>query len=149
MKAKPLPKQEVLQKLYDYNSDTGVLIGKRYGKIVGYKTGRGLYLMVNIKRKNYQIHRIIWRLMTGEDPGELVIDHINKDKLDNRWCNLRAITVGDNRSNHSQSCVCKHNGAFLAKVIFRKKLQIQKYFKTEAEAFKAVKAVREKCLAMI
>ena len=150
MKAKPLPTKEELDKLYLYDPKTGILTGKRYGKIVGYRTGKGQYLMVNIKRKNYQIHRIVWRMMTGEDPAELVIDHRNLDKTDNRWENLRAITAGDNRSNNNQSCVFKtKNGTYRVVLKFRKKLVINKRFKTEAEAHEAVRLGKEKCALVI
>ena len=44
-------------------------------------------------------HRLIWVWMTGEDPGDMVIDHINQDGLDNRWENLRKVTKSQNNAN--------------------------------------------------
>lgn len=39
---------------------------------------------------NWFAHRLIWKLVTGDDPGsDFDIDHINGDTLDNRWVNLR------------------------------------------------------------
>ena len=37
----------------------------------------------------YLAHRLIWRIMTGEDPGELTVDHIDRDPFNNRFSNLR------------------------------------------------------------
>ena len=50
-------------------------------------------------RVNYYSHRLIWRYVTGEDPGELIIDHINRDGLDNRFENLRIVTRSENVRN--------------------------------------------------
>jgi hypothetical protein len=36
----------------------------------------------------YAEHRIIWKMMTGDDPSDTV-DHKNNDPRDNRWSNLR------------------------------------------------------------
>ena len=43
-------------------------------------------------------NRVAWLLMTGEWP-EYEIDHINRDKSDNRWVNLRAVTHAQNARN--------------------------------------------------
>lgn len=46
------------------------------------------YLIVKVKGKRYRAHRIVWLLHYGVFPdGE--IDHINRDKTDNRIENLR------------------------------------------------------------
>lgn len=46
------------------------------------------YLIFKIKGKQYKAHRVAWLLCNGNFPnGEL--DHINRNKLDNRIENLR------------------------------------------------------------
>lgn len=46
------------------------------------------YLIIKVKRKQFKAHRIVWLLNYGEFPnGEL--DHINRDRTDNRIENLR------------------------------------------------------------
>ncbi len=45
-------------------------------------------------RKVYLHHIVI-----GRPEGSLVVDHINRDKLDNRLCNLRFVTKSENNKN--------------------------------------------------
>jgi len=68
----------------------------RIGEIAGSKKGR--YSQIGIEGHYYYSHRIIWLMMTGEWPTK-VIDHINGDPRDNRWCNLRLATKADNMRN--------------------------------------------------
>ena len=48
--------------------------------------------------RNLLMHKLIMRGRTGHG---LVVDHINRDKLDNRRCNLRAVTPKQNARNLS------------------------------------------------
>ncbi len=52
---------------------------------------------VRINYKMYFVHRIIYKLCTGEEP--ILIDHINGDPLDNRIENLRSVTNMENMRN--------------------------------------------------
>ena len=49
---------------------------------------------------NYQtllVHRVAWKIMTGADPVE--IDHIDGNRSNNKWSNLRNGTRSDNQRN--------------------------------------------------
>lgn len=47
----------------------------------------------------YSVNRVIWYWMTGEDPGDLIVEHRNGDHDDNSWDNLRLATVQQNQFN--------------------------------------------------
>lgn len=57
----------------------------------GYRSGR-------IFNKTYRAHRVIWAMQTGAWPEDEV-DHINGDRADNRWSNLREATHSQNLKN--------------------------------------------------
>lgn len=101
--------QEYLKSILDYDPETGVFIWRwRYDlpKICNYRdagkeagtirpTG---YRYISIDYRHWAAHRLAHIIMTGEHPvGD--IDHINLDKADNRWCNLRLATRSQNQSN--------------------------------------------------
>lgn len=96
MKPIKLPPKERLQELLIYDEKNGQLIWKT-GKHVGKAIGRDGYGHVTVDGVKRQIHRIMWKISTGDEPDE--IDHINKNKLDNRRCNLRSATKSQNQFN--------------------------------------------------
>lgn len=68
--------------------------GKRAGTI-----DRRGYLRIKIARKYYAGHRLAWVWMRGEWPPE-DIDHINCNKSDNKFSNLRLATRSQNVANN-------------------------------------------------
>jgi len=78
--------------------------GKYYEKNCYLRNGyKSLDLFFEGKRKHYQVHRIIAFAFLGldiENPKQ-VIDHKNRDKLDNRVSNLRVVSNQENCFNRS------------------------------------------------
>jgi len=67
------------------------------GDSCGSVNGHG-YLTIQLKGRRYQAHRIAFLYMMGVFPTNQ-IDHINGNKLDNRWVNLRPVTHRENGMN--------------------------------------------------
>lgn len=69
-------------------------------KPAGYLTSKG-YLMVGwgsgSSRKKLLVHRVIWIMMKGFEPD--TIDHVNRDRADNRIENLRDVSMSWNHMN--------------------------------------------------
>lgn len=96
--------QEYLHNLLDYDAKVGTFTRKVFkgsaaqiGDIAGTKTVNG-YIDIVIDSKHYYAHRLAWFWMHGKwPPGN--IDHINRNKTDNRLCNLRIANKSENARN--------------------------------------------------
>jgi HNH endonuclease len=55
------------------------------------------YRRINVNGSRYRAHRLAWLYITGEWPAGL--DHVNGNRSDNRWCNLREATQSQNNAN--------------------------------------------------
>ena len=103
---KPLPQLERLNELFEVNSDGRLLCRTRphahsrskVGDEVGTLHPSG-YRKVAVDGTAYFVHRIVWFLIHGEDPGQMQIDHINRIRDDNRIENLRLATSQQNKWN--------------------------------------------------
>jgi hypothetical protein len=95
---------EDLLKHLIYNPETGVFRWKRptckrlrVGQIAGCIDHEG-YWLVRINGKNYRAGRLAWFYIYGEWP-KFEIDHINRDRCDDRIDNLREATTAQNHAN--------------------------------------------------
>lgn len=104
MKCKPLPSRERLDKLLDYNPETGEFRWKvrrnqlaDIGNIAGYTCPCSGYVKITIDCVVYNAHRIAYFIITGKQP--LQIDHKNGIRNDNRFNNLREASHDVNLNN--------------------------------------------------
>lgn len=132
MRMKVLPSAAELRSLLRYDADTGYLFwlprpgnaafnGRDAGRRAGYNQGDGSR-GVRVQGVNLAEHRVIWKLVTGEDPV-CEIDHVNGQNSDNRWVNLREAGRAQNLMNTRARgpwpkgvCFDKSRGLFAAKI---------------------------------
>lgn len=99
--------QELITKLFHYDKETGIF--KRIGRLksngeitpcdfVGKATSTHGYLQYTVKNKTYDVHRLIFLYVTGKFP-ENDIDHIDGNRINNKWDNLREVTRAINLRN--------------------------------------------------
>jgi hypothetical protein len=98
---------ELMRERFRYDPETGAIYLLATGQRVGSKFKRG-YIYVNFKRRQLLAHRLAWLLMTGEWPKHF-LDHINRDKTDNRWANLREASSVENAQNMGRKA-CNRSG---------------------------------------
>lgn len=99
---KTLITAERLRALLEYDPDTGIFRwrpGRRRvpdGMVAGAYRLKG-YIDIRIDQRGYGAHRLAWMYVHGVWP--VVIDHVNGNRSDNRICNLRSVTHGENLQN--------------------------------------------------
>lgn len=112
-----LTQKELIEEL-EYNPDNGEFIRlKRRGTVhagtlAGVNPKTNGYIEIRVcsqstdgKSKKYKAHRLAWLYMTGEFP-KLEIDHIDGNRANNKWDNLREVNRSINQRNrkiHSNS----------------------------------------------
>lgn len=92
--------QETVRALLDYDPESGLFThknGARRGEVAGCRRSDG-YVVLGVGGRNILAHRAAVLWMTGELPSEDV-DHINMERSDNRWTNLRQATRSQNKGN--------------------------------------------------
>jgi hypothetical protein len=123
MKSNELPSFEVLWMLFVYAPLTGKLYYRiartnktKIGDEAGCVNPLG-YRQVGIGTTTYLAHRIVYKMMTGKEPGQCDIDHKDRNKEDNRSWNLRLDTEGRNPQNRKLS---KNNKSGVTGVVWKK-----------------------------
>lgn len=163
---KLLPSQTYLRERFDYDPEAGTLSWRERplehfkrrrswlawnGKYAGQRiknssNKRYVYVRLGVTDESkFPVHRIIWKIMTGEDIPE--VDHENNDRYDLRWSNLRRATRGQNCQNALRrkdntsgykGVSQKKNGKFQAYIdVNKKRTYVGRNFLTAELAYEA------------
>lgn len=95
---------ERVRELLRYDPETGHfhrlhdMRKNRAGSISGSMNFLRNYWRVMVDGKEYKAHRLAWFYMTGKWP-KADIDHIDGDRTNNRWVNLREASRSENLCN--------------------------------------------------
>lgn len=162
MRTLQLPASTILWTLFDLDQEAGSLFWKRRPR-ESFKTNRGHaiwngryagkpaghtdacgYVLVAIDNRLFKAHRIIFAMVSGKDPGENLIDHIDRNPANNRPENLRLSTHSQNLANsrptkNSMSglkgvCLHKKTGKWMARIVVARKGIYLGLFATKEEA---------------
>lgn len=108
---------ERLHQLLGYDPETGIFRWRvscgpaaRVGNIAGTINNYG-YRTITIDQRMYPAGRLAFFFITGRWPRE-EIDHINRIRDDDRWCNLREATRTLNRANSCTRNATGFKGVF-------------------------------------
>lgn len=89
--------QSELSSQLSYNPETGVFTSI-HGSKVGYLSKDGYIQITLSDGSQRKAHRLAWLYMNGEFPNG-ILDHIDGDRTNNKWDNLREVTYSQNSMN--------------------------------------------------
>ena len=152
---KPLPSKEILNTLLRYENETGYLYWKNTGKLVAScsKDLGNRYKRIMIDKKHYVLHRIVYQMHYGDLRIDEVIDHIDRNKQNNKIQNLRRVDVfinnqnqGNRRNNTSGYkgvSWSKQKQKWRATITVKRHQKTLGFFKSKEEAFECYQKAKQ------
>ena len=152
-KFKPLPPLAALQQQLSYDPETGLFTWdspSKYnrrvkpGDVAGSLNKSNGYIYIVFMCERYLSHRLAWLFITGSDPAELTIDHIDRDRTNNRSTNLRLATMQQQRWNgpERRGWSIDRSGSYRSVIVHNGK---QKHLGTYSTAEEARSVYLEAC----
>ena len=142
--------KQLLENLH-YAPETGVFTWIKQkankikvGSIAGHKNKKG-YIRIRFQNKFYLAHRLAWLYVYKQFPTK-DLDHINRNKEDNRLSNLRETSKIENSHNRDSKGYCFHKAAnkWMSQITTNRIVRYLGLFNTKEEAREAyLKAKRE------
>jgi len=146
--------QDELKSILHYDPETGIFRwltgdnGQIIGGIAGSSSG-GKRIRIGINGKQYKAHRLAFMYQLGRWPKNLV-DHKNRNPLDNAWKNLREATYSQNLCNTQRKSSTGYknvypqsNGTYYVKICMHNKAVYERGFETVDAAFEYSKILRK------
>jgi hypothetical protein len=102
---------DALRSQLNYDASTGVFTwrnGRRANEIAGHPSSYG-YWLIRIGGRSIPAHRLAWLYVTGNWPQQ-EIDHIDSDRLNNRFVNLRDVSRTVNGQNLTKAMSSSRTG---------------------------------------
>ena len=142
--------KQLLENLH-YDPETGVFTwikqksySTQIGSIAGTKLKDG-YIRIKFNSRPYFAHRLAWFYIYKEFPIK-GLDHVNRNREDNRLSNLREASISENNQNRNSKGYYWYGARNMwrSKIVVYDKVIYLGFFKTEEEARAAyLKAKRE------
>jgi hypothetical protein len=143
--------QAKLKHFMHYNPETGIFTrlvnstSTKKGSVAGYMSTNG-YVNIGFNNRAWRAHRLAFLYMTGEIPE--FVDHIDRNRSNNKWVNLRPATRLQNNTNRplqknnrlGLKGVRKHRNKFHASLYINDKYHWIGSFDDPNEAHEAYKA---------
>jgi hypothetical protein len=151
-----LPTQSDVIKSLKYDPETGFLFKKdKHGKFnkTGFnrcrkeRNNEPWMQVISFEGIQYPAHRIIWLIMTGDDPAPFTIDHIDRNPFNNKWENLRLADLKLQAQNREWIATKGHKGIAFHKATQKWQVRVREgnkriylgVYKTKEEAIKRLK----------
>lgn len=97
-----------LKSVVRYEPETGEIVylkktanRTKAGDRAGWVNRTSGYRQISVFCRAFQEHRLVWFYMTGEWPA--FIDHIDGERANNRWSNLRSVSKSVNAENQHKA----------------------------------------------
>lgn len=110
-----------LRRTFVYDAATGLFYrAGRYPHRTSGRVNRDGYVTLKIQGRVYFAHRLAWLYVYNEWPTG-VIDHINRERDDNRICNLRDATSSQNNLNRTVNTTARGASGYKGVTILKRK----------------------------